>query len=74
MDTFAELLERWMEEFGRAVEMFTGEKPVLKFERADVDPTQAEIAGHTWWKQVVDNGQAFSIWAGGKPELWNGLC
>jgi flagellar motor switch protein FliN/FliY len=73
MDTFAELLERWIEEFGRAVEMFTGEKPELKWTHAAADPTEAEIAQHTWWKQVVDNGQTFSVWAGGKQALWNGL-
>jgi flagellar motor switch protein FliN/FliY len=71
MDIFDELIEHWIEEFGRAVEMFTGEKPVLTSSHAGDELSDAEIAEHTWWKQVVENGSPFTIWVGGTEGLWN---
>jgi flagellar motor switch protein FliN/FliY len=71
MEIFDELLEKWMEEFGRAVEMFTGEKPVLRSSEQGSELSGSEIAGRTWWKQIVENGEAFSIWAGSTEGLWN---
>jgi flagellar motor switch protein FliN/FliY len=71
MDIFEELIEQWMEEFGRAVEMFTGEKPVLTSSQAAGDLTGTDIAEHTWWKQVIENGSPFTVWAGATESLWN---
>jgi flagellar motor switch protein FliN/FliY len=73
MEMFEELIERWRDEFGRAVEMFTGEKPVLTSSHVAVELSAQDVAGHTWWKQVVENGSAFSIWAGADERLWNAL-
>lgn len=68
-----ELIQRWIEEFGRAVEMFTGEKAEL----ASVGPlpelVEEEVSSRTWWKQVVQGEASFSIWAGAAEPLWMAL-
>jgi flagellar motor switch protein FliN/FliY len=73
MEIFEELLERWMEEFGRAVEMFTGEKPVLRLSEKGAELLAPDIEERTWWKQIVENGEAFSIWVGSTEGLWSAL-
>lgn len=66
---FNEFMGIWTEEFGRAVEMFTGEKATLSFSRAVSDISAVEIYERTWWKQPAQNEPAFAIWAGAMPEL-----
>lgn len=73
MDIFEELIARWMEEFGRAVEMFTGEKPVLSSIGSLPDISEVETATRTWWKQVAQGEGAFSIWSGATEPTWNAL-
>lgn len=73
MGIFEELTERWIEEFGRAVEMFTGEKPVLKTAGPPPEISAALISNQTWWKQVAEGDGSFSIWAGATEPLWTAL-
>jgi len=72
-ETFQELIDRWLQEFGRAVEMFTGETPQLTSKIASSELSEAEIASRTWWKQVVQGESSFSIWAGAEEPLWTAL-
>jgi flagellar motor switch protein FliN/FliY len=73
MGIFEDLIERWMEEFGRAVEMFTGEKPVLTTTAAPSEVSAALVAGNTWWKQVAEGETSFAMWAGATEPLWTAL-
>jgi flagellar motor switch protein FliN/FliY len=72
MEIFEELIDRWIEEFGRAVEMFTGEKPVL-ISIGSPSEIESGISAHTWWKQIAQGESSFSIWAGAVEPLWTAL-
>jgi len=72
-ETFQELIDQWLEEFGRAVEMFTGETPQLSAQTVPSELSEPEIAARTWWKQVVQGESSFSIWAGATEPLWTAL-
>jgi flagellar motor switch protein FliN len=67
-----ELIARWIEEFGRAVEMFTGDKPDLSSLGAS-EISEKEVSTHTWWKQVAEGEASFSIWIGATEPLWAAL-
>ena len=73
MGIFEELTERWIEEFGRAVEMFTGEKPVLTAAGPPLEISATLISNYTWWKQVAEGAGSFSIWAGATEPSWMAL-
>jgi flagellar motor switch protein FliN/FliY len=73
MAIFEELIERWIEEFGRAVEMFTGEKPVLTAAGAPSELSAALISSQTWWKQTAEGEGSFGIWEGATEPLWTAL-
>lgn len=68
---FDEFMGIWVEEFGRAVEMFTGEKATLSYTRAAAEISAVEISERSWWKQTVHNDQSFRVWAGALPTLWS---
>jgi flagellar motor switch protein FliN/FliY len=70
LETF---VERWLEEFGRAVQMFTGEEATLSSSRGKIEDEAETMAGSTWWKQVVKNQESFSIWAGGVEAAWSAM-
>jgi flagellar motor switch protein FliN/FliY len=72
-EVFQELIERWIEEFGRAVEMFTGETPVVTSQSASAELAEKEVAGRTWWKQEVQGESSFFIWAGATEPIWTAL-
>lgn len=72
-EVFEELVERWMEEFGRAVEMFTGEKPVLTLLGRLPGISESEIAARSWWKQVAKGDDSFSMWQGATEPVWVAL-
>jgi flagellar motor switch protein FliN/FliY len=72
-EIFQQLVARWIEEFGRAVEMFTGEAPVLTSIGAPPQVSEAEISPLTWWKQVVLGDASFNVWVGAAETLWSAL-
>ena len=72
-EIFDDILARWIEEFGRAVEMFTGEKPELTPAQVAGSISDAEMTERTWWRQVTQGEKSFSIWAGAKEEVWKSL-
>jgi flagellar motor switch protein FliN len=69
--------ESWIGEFGRAVEMFTGETPVLTFSRLEGPARQAmdeaQLAGRLWWKQPVEGEGTFASWTGAPVDCWTGI-
>jgi flagellar motor switch protein FliN len=74
MELFDKLIQRWSEEFGRAVEMFTGEKPELSSAGPPPELVEQQISERTWWKQVAQGESSFSIWAGATEPLWKALA
>ncbi len=69
-EAFETFIERWLEEFGRAVQMFTGEEATLSSSRGEIESEAETMAASTWWKQVVKNQDSFTIWAGGIEATW----
>lgn len=56
----------WVDEFTRAVEMFTAVKPTVTWARAaaDDDAGEDETAALLWWKQRFQAGPSFTTWIG----------
>ncbi|HMF76459.1 MAG TPA: FliM/FliN family flagellar motor switch protein [Bryobacteraceae bacterium] len=69
--------EHWTGEFSRAIEMFTGEAPVVTYARvapaARQEIEKSQLAGRLWWKQPVEGEGSFSSWTGAVEECWSGL-
>jgi flagellar motor switch protein FliN len=69
--------ESWVGEFGRAVEMFTGETPVLTYSRLEAPARQAmdesQLAGRLWWKQPIEGEGVFASWTGAPVDSWTGI-
>ena len=66
-------LDTWTQEFGRAVEMFSGKQPTITYSRARaLAPT--EMGDLLWWKQVFHAGDhTFDNWIGAKEATWMAL-
>ncbi len=60
-------LQTWVEEFTRAVEMFTGEVPALRCSRTK-KLVASEISDLFWWKQEFAGPGRFITWIGTKNE------
>jgi flagellar motor switch protein FliN len=56
----------WVDEFARAVEMFTAVKPTVSWSRlaADSETAQGDTAALVWWKQRFQGAQPFITWIG----------
>jgi flagellar motor switch protein FliN len=69
--------ESWIGEFGRAVEMFSGETPALTFTRLEPAARQAldasQLSGRLWWKQPIEGKGAFASWTGAPGDCWTGI-
>jgi flagellar motor switch protein FliN/FliY len=68
--------EQWAEEFARAVEMFTGERPTLTYkpaEKAQTEEWEAKRAEFHWWQQETEDPQKFKAWAGAQEACWTAL-
>ena len=65
-------LERWTEEFSRAVETHTKQRPEAAHARVE-EPEQWEksAAGLLWWKQETEEG--FGIWIAAEEPCWSAL-
>ncbi len=62
-----QFLQTWVDEFIRAVEMFSGSVPNLRCSRTKkLDASQ--IADMVWWKQDFVGAGKFSTWIGAKNE------
>jgi flagellar motor switch protein FliN/FliY len=75
-DSIGGYFEHWIEEFARAVEMFTGERPVVAEKAADkgqVDECEATRADYHWWQQETEPPQKFAAWIGAKEACFSAL-
>lgn len=62
-------LDAWTQEFGRAVEMFSGQQPSIKYTRAkSLVPT--EMGDLLWWKQSFHAQSTFENFIGAKEATW----
>ncbi len=65
-------LKDWSGEFSRAIEMFTGEKAVVKCE--PLAGTSADgandLSSHLWWKQAMERAGEFAFWIGAPESAW----
>lgn len=69
-----DFFEQWVEEFGRAVEMFTGEKPLVSLGVTDKSRREAleeKLKGISWWHQEIGDHDRFSAWAGAEEACWS---
>src|SRR5947199_206076 len=62
-------LEIWLAEFGRAIEMFTGQPPSLGFSMVD-RVSIPKTASALWLKQVFYAESEFEIWIGAQDATW----
>jgi flagellar motor switch protein FliN/FliY len=70
--TIEAFLETWMEEFGRAVEMFTGSQPALSQNRISMLPA-SEPGSLLWRKQAFGGRADFVTWTGAAEAAWKDL-
>jgi flagellar motor switch protein FliN/FliY len=75
-ESISSFFEQWAEEFARAVEMFTGERPALSHkpaEKAQSEEWEAKRAEFHWWQQETEDPQKFKTWVGAEEATWTGL-
>src|SRR5581483_3263578 len=66
----------WVDEFTRAVEMFTAVKPTVSWSRlaADSETAPGDTAALLWWKQRVQGAQPFTTWIGAADSTRSALA
>jgi flagellar motor switch/type III secretory pathway protein FliN len=64
-----QFLNTWVAEFGRAIEMVTGQQPSLTFSMTDAVSIPRE-ASAVWLKQVFSGENEFEIWIGAQDATW----
>jgi flagellar motor switch protein FliN/FliY len=75
-ESITSFFEHWADEFARAVEMFTGEKPTLTQNTADTKETEAcesTKGDFQWWQQETEEPQNFKVWIGSQEGCWTAL-
>jgi flagellar motor switch protein FliN/FliY len=75
-ESISSFFEQWSEEFARAVEMFTGERPALSFKPAEKNQTEEWEAKRTefhWWQQETEDPHKFKAWVGAEEGCWSAL-
>src|SRR5450432_716929 len=75
-ESIGSFFEQWAEEFARAVEMFTGERPTLvqkPAESAQVAEWEAQRDQFQWWQQETEEPQKFKAWIGAQEACFGAL-
>ncbi len=75
-ESIVSFFEQWADEFARAVEMFTGERPTLQqtpVETGQIADWEAKRAEFQWWQQETDEPQRFKAWLGAQEACWSAL-
>lgn len=75
-ESIISFFEQWAEEFSRAVEMFTGERPALT--QKPVQPSEAaewesKRGEFQWWQQETDEPQRFTVWIGAQEGCFSAI-
>jgi flagellar motor switch protein FliN/FliY len=66
-----DFFDQWVEEFGRAIEMFTGDKPTISqgaVDKANREALEEKLATSIWWRQKIGGDKSFSVWAGAEED------
>ena len=66
-ESIVEFFEHWVEEFARAVEMFSGERPNLThklLEASEIAELDGKRGDFQWWEQESEDPQKFKAWIG----------
>jgi len=75
-ESIVSFFEQWADEFTRAVEMFTGERPTLAQKPAEstqITEWEAKRAEFQWWQQETEDPQKFRAWIGAPESCWSAL-
>jgi flagellar motor switch protein FliN len=64
-----QFLKTWLAEFGRAIEMFTGQQPSLSFSAVD-SVSIAKNSQALWLKQTFAGESEFETWIGAQDVTW----
>ncbi len=75
-ESIISFFEQWADEFARAVEMFTGERPTLVHKIAEpnqVTEWEAKRDEFQWWQQETEDPQKFRTWLGAQEGCWSAL-
>ena len=75
-ESIVSFFEQWADEFARAVEMFTGERPTLAqkpAETSQIETWEAERDKFQWWQQETEDPQKFKAWIGAQEPCWSAL-
>src|SRR4051812_45312528 len=64
-----QFLKAWVAEFGRAIEMFTGQQPSLSFSTTE-SVSIPETAPALWVNQVFSGESEFHVWIGAQEATW----
>jgi len=76
-ESIVSFFEQWAEEFARAVEMFSGERPTLAQEPADTSQMEAwesQRGDFQWWQQETEDPQKFKAWVGAQEASWSAIA
>ncbi len=75
-ESISSFFEQWSEEFARAVEMFTGERPALSYkpaEKPQIDEWEGRRTEFHWWQQETEDPHRFKAWVGAEEGCWSAL-
>jgi flagellar motor switch protein FliN/FliY len=64
-----QFLDSWIQEFGRAIEMFSGEQATVTYSRTK-ELAASESHDLLWWNQAFEGSANFSSWIGAKENTW----
>ncbi len=67
-----QFFKSWIAEFGRAIEMFTGQQPSLGSSMTD-NVSIPKTASALWVKQTLSGESDFEIWIGAQEATWTEL-
>jgi flagellar motor switch protein FliN len=76
-ESIVSFFEQWVEEFARAVEMFTGERPTLTqkaAESAQIEEWEKQRDQYQWWQQETEEPQKFKAWLGAQETCFSALA
>lgn len=65
-------IETWVQQFGRTIEIFNSEKPVITWNKVrELPPSQS--SDFLWWKQEFEGSATFVTWIGAHESTWKAL-
>src|SRR5947209_4160071 len=73
-EDIAHFLTEWVQEFTRAVDLFSGIRPVVRCNEVEkLQGSFENLAGYLWWKQVFEGSRSFETWIGTEDGTFQAL-